>query len=72
MTEQEKRDLGLWYDANYDPSILQEREHADTLCFQFNATAAAGDSLSAVAKIGQGCCDSSAVLHRLRVSLHHR
>lgn len=39
MTEQEKRDLGLWYDANYDPSILQEREHADTLCFQFNATA---------------------------------
>ena len=39
MTEQEKRDLGLWYDANYDPSILQEREHADTLCFQFNTTA---------------------------------
>lgn len=39
MTEQEKRDLGLWYDANYDPSILQEREHADMLCFQFNATA---------------------------------
>ena len=38
MTEQEKRDLGLWYDANYDPSILQEREHADMLCFQFNNT----------------------------------
>lgn len=38
MTEQEKRDLGLWYDANFDPSILQEREHADMLCFQFNNT----------------------------------
>ena len=38
MTEQEKRDLGLWYDANYDPSILQEREHADMLCFQLNNT----------------------------------
>ena len=29
MTEREKRDLGLWYDANYDAELLEEREKAE-------------------------------------------
>lgn len=27
---------GLWYDANYDPDLLLERERADSLCFALN------------------------------------
>ena len=39
MTEREKRDLGLWYDANYDAELLEEREKAEELCFALNNTA---------------------------------
>lgn len=39
MTEREKKDLGLWYDANYDPKLLEERMQAEDLCFAFNHTA---------------------------------
>ena len=39
MTEREKRDLGLWYDANYDAELLEEREKAEELCFALNHTA---------------------------------
>lgn len=38
MTELEKRDAGLWYDANYDPNVLKERMRADSLCFELNMT----------------------------------
>lgn len=38
MTEKEKMRKGLWYDANYDQILLEEREKADNLCFEFNHT----------------------------------
>ena len=38
MTEREKAAQGLWYDANFDPQLLQEREAAEELCMEFNQT----------------------------------
>ncbi|MDO4262308.1 MAG: sugar O-acetyltransferase [Eubacteriales bacterium] len=38
MTELEKRDAGMWYDANYDPELVRLREEADDLCFLLNQT----------------------------------
>jgi len=38
MTESEKMKLGLWYDANYDPELVQQRLVAEDLCFDFNNT----------------------------------
>lgn len=38
MTEKEKMEKGLWYDANFDPEILRERLEAEDLCFRFNQT----------------------------------
>lgn len=38
MTEKEKMEKGLWYDANFDPEILRERLEAEELCFEFNQT----------------------------------
>ena len=38
MTEREKLKKGLWYDANNDPELLQERLNAEELCFDFNHT----------------------------------
>ncbi len=38
MTEQEKMDQGLWYDANYDQELLERRLKAEELCFEFNHT----------------------------------
>ena len=39
MTESEKMKLGLWYDANYDQELSEEREKAEDLYFTFNHTA---------------------------------
>ncbi len=36
MTEKEKMLKGEWHDANFDASLLQERQKAETLCFDFN------------------------------------
>lgn len=36
MTEREKLERGLWYDANYDEELLRERERANELSYQFN------------------------------------
>lgn len=36
MTEREKLDRGLWYNANHDPELLEMREDTDELCFQLN------------------------------------
>ena len=36
MTEREKMEAGLWYDANFDQDLLKERKEAETLYFQFN------------------------------------
>lgn len=38
MTEKEKAEAGLLYDANYNPELLAEREHAAELCYDFNNT----------------------------------
>ena len=38
MTEREKRAAGMWYDNNYDPELLVEREKAEKLSFDFNHT----------------------------------
>lgn len=38
MTEKEKMKLGLWYDANFDQELVDERLKAEDLCDQFNRT----------------------------------
>lgn len=38
MTEREKMENGLWYDANFDSELLAERLRADDLCFDLNNT----------------------------------
>lgn len=38
MTEKEKMQKGIWYDANYDKELLAERLIADDLCYEFNQT----------------------------------
>lgn len=38
MSERDKMNQGLWYDANYDTELLDERTKAEDLCFQFNNT----------------------------------
>ena len=37
MTEKEKRDLGLIYDANYDKALTDEMIHTQDLCFEYNS-----------------------------------
>lgn len=39
MTERERRDACLWYDANFDPELLAERMRADELCHRLNQLA---------------------------------
>ncbi len=38
LTEKEKLQNGMWYDANFDPELIKERQIADSLCFAFNST----------------------------------
>lgn len=38
MTEREKLEKGLWYDANFDTELLEERLKAEELYFAFNMT----------------------------------
>lgn len=38
ISEQEKMKQGLWYDANNDADLLQQRELAEERCFCFNST----------------------------------
>lgn len=37
MTQKERMEQGLLYDANYDPQLLQERNACKELCFQINS-----------------------------------
>lgn len=39
MNERQRRDAGLWYDANYDESLVKERPDAEELTFELNRTA---------------------------------
>lgn len=38
MTEAEKMRAGMWYDANFDKELMEERLKAEELCFAFNHT----------------------------------
>lgn len=38
MTEREKMEKGLWYDANNDKELLNLREDAEELCYLLNQT----------------------------------
>lgn len=38
MIEREKLEKGLWYDANNDKDLLEERLYAEELCFLYNQT----------------------------------
>lgn len=38
MTEAEKMRAGLWYDANFDKELLEQRLAAEDLCFELNQT----------------------------------
>lgn len=38
MTDKEKMEQGLWYDANYDEELVQQRLLAEDLCFELNST----------------------------------
>ncbi|MBP3884826.1 MAG: sugar O-acetyltransferase [Olsenella sp.] len=38
MTERERMESGLWYDANFDEGLRLERERAGDLAFEFNST----------------------------------
>ncbi|WP_455137690.1 sugar O-acetyltransferase [Thermophilibacter sp.] len=39
MGEKDRRDAGLWYDANFDEALLAERAAADDACHRLNALA---------------------------------
>lgn len=38
MTEKQKMEAKLWYDANYDKELLEIRLKAEDLCFELNNT----------------------------------
>ena len=38
MTEKEKMLAGQWYDANFDPKLIEERTLVKDLCLELNAT----------------------------------
>ena len=38
MTEKEKMLQGIWYDANFDPQLVNQRLVAEDLCFELNTT----------------------------------
>lgn len=52
MTEKEKMLKGEWYDANFDPELIAERQKAEALCFDFNMSKPGSDEqLSALQKL---------------------
>lgn len=38
MTEKEKMQAGLWFNANFDPALCAEREQTAELCQALNST----------------------------------
>lgn len=44
MTERERRDAGLWYDANFDEELLRERRSADRFSRAYNAVETGDDA----------------------------
>ncbi len=52
MTEREKMQRGEWYDANFDRALLEERQKAESLCYEFNMAGPGGEKqLSALRKL---------------------
>lgn len=50
MTEREKMLAGEWYDANFDPALLEERGRAENLCFDFNSARPGSEAQTAALK----------------------
>lgn len=36
MSQKERMEKGVWYDANFDLELSKLRDKAEDLCFQFN------------------------------------
>lgn len=52
MTEKEKMLNGMWHNANFDKSLLEERQLAESLCFDFNmAKSGSEKQLAALQKL---------------------
>ncbi len=77
MTEREKWEAGLWYDANFDEELRIEREKAEERYTEFNQTRpsqkekAGRAAAQAAARHGGRCGDPAAFLHGLRLQLRH-
>lgn len=77
MTEREKWEAGLWYDANFDAELRIEREKAEELYTEFNQTRPSQKekrgraAAQAAARHGGRCGDPAAFLHGLRLQLRH-
>ena len=62
MTESDKMKLGLWYDANYDRELVQQRLIAEALCFDFNHTRPSDTETKMriltklIPDLGENCC----------------
>ncbi len=52
MSEREKMQNGQWYDANFDPELIEERLCAESLCHDFNTSKPGSlEQLSALMKL---------------------
>lgn len=76
MTEREKWEAGLWYDANFDEELRIEREKAEERYTEFNQTRPSqkekrAELLHKLLPAWRRCGDPAAFLHGLRLQLRH-
>lgn len=69
MTARERMDAGLWYDANNDPELLEERLRAKDLCFELSSTRPSDTARAAelLAKILPNAAADAEILAPLQV-----
>ncbi len=69
MTARDRMDAGLWYDANNDPELLEERLRAKDLCFELNSTRPSDTARAAelLAKILPNAAPDAEILAPLQV-----
>ncbi len=57
MTEKEKMLKGEWHNANFDETLLKERQKAELLCYDFNMSKPGSrEQISALTKLYQSKC----------------
>ena len=62
MTEKEKMQKGILYDANYDALLIEERRKAKALCHEFNSLSPLDEESHQIimkqllGKTGENCC----------------